>query len=527
MKFGIDFGTTNTAVCVMRPNGPVALSFGQAGPAQTYVPSVLAVQTGAHPKEYLGMAAKMRIGETLPNLSVYQNFKMLLGETPSVVAKHWANHPLSPEQVTRKYIEGLIRQIKDEHQLTPQSVVVTVPEVWIAQGLLTKREHLIESFKHQGIANVRTESEPLAAASYYLHKYREHKKADYQGHLLVCDCGGGTMDFCLLRIESGENHKPRMTVLERAGNGIVDGKLGSAGVAFDQTMVDRLFPGLKPGNAAEFHKRVREFEERKIAFTEDVAELLKLHRSDPSLVEGDVLFEVAGHAVEAKPLAQVFDELIAPDIHRALQQLTQRLGSYTINVNDPKQFRVLMVGGFSMFYLVQEAICRHFGSVATEDQRFENLFTLQDRALAIAKGAALIANDLTEIVHTCPANVGVVALALDADKEQSEYCCILQKGIKISQYKNPVYDNGQFKILKLDDELPIYLEPIPDKPITLNLKGHTLQSVLPSGIGVGATLELGFSLDENLVFSLHVRDANRKSKTRVTTLGNLMARIPA
>lgn len=524
MKFGIDFGTTNTAVSVMRSGAPEPLSFGQAGSAHPYVPSLYAVQTGNRDKEFYGAAAKVRIGDTSGNLAVYQNFKMLLGESASVAGKHWPNGALSPEQVTRKYIEHLVRQIKDEHRLTPKSVVVTVPEVWIAQSLMTKREHLIACFKEQGIPTVRVESEPIAAASYFLHCFKQQKKSAFHGHLLVCDCGGGTMDFCLVRVETGQDDKPRMTVLERAGNGMVGNNLGSAGVAFDQAVVERLFPGLQAQNAREFHKHAREFEDFKIASTADVTEALRQFRLDPDLVDGEVLFSVAGREVEAQLLAQVFDSLIRPGITQALQQLSQRLTGQDIDLQDPSRFRVLMVGGFSLFYPVQETIRRHFGNISSTDQRFEDLFTLQDRAFAIAKGAALIANELTEIVHTCPVNVGVLALL--AGSSQYEYCRILQKGTQIAHYKNPHYERGQFQVLKPDDAVPIYLEAIPGNPFKYILQGQTLSTILPADTPPGTPLEIGFSVDDNLIFSLHVRDAANTSKIKTTTLGNLMARIP-
>lgn len=60
------------------------------------------------------------------------------------------------------------------------------------------------------------------------------------------------LDFCLVGVEAAGRDRPRLTVLERAGNGMVNGHLGSAGVAFDQAVVERLFPGLKERDPAKF-----------------------------------------------------------------------------------------------------------------------------------------------------------------------------------------------------------------------------------------------------------------------------------
>ena len=89
MNFGIDFGTTNTAVSRMDGNEPVSLKFGDAQQPYEYVPSVMALRGGNRPCEDHGRAAKERVGE--PGFEVYQNFKMLLGEPSERVAAHWGS----------------------------------------------------------------------------------------------------------------------------------------------------------------------------------------------------------------------------------------------------------------------------------------------------------------------------------------------------------------------------------------------------------------------------------------------------
>jgi molecular chaperone DnaK len=193
MNLGIDLGTTNTAVSRMDDGAPVALAFGDAHQPYDYMPSVLARRRSDRPREEHGRAAKERVGE--PRFEVYQNFKMLLGEPPERVAMHWGGGlSQTPEAIAHRFIARLLEQIKTEHGLHPARVVVTVPKVWLVQNLQTKREHLIDGFKRK-------------------------KGQPFQGHLLVCDCGGSTMDFSLVGVESG--------------------------AAFDQAVVDRLFPGLQ------------------------------------------------------------------------------------------------------------------------------------------------------------------------------------------------------------------------------------------------------------------------------------------
>ncbi len=528
MNFGIDFGTTNTAVSRMDGQEPVPLRFGDAQQQYDYVPSVMAIRGGARPREEHGLAAKSRIGE--PGVEVYQNFKMLLGEPPDRVVAHWGKIvSQTPEAVTRKFVTCLVKQIEQEHGFRPRRVVVTVPEVWLVQNLQTKREHLIQSFKAQGVARVEVRSEPVAAATYYLHRFKQKKGQAFRGHLLVCDCGGGTLDFCLVGVEAAGRDRPRLTVLERAGNGMVNGHLGSAGVAFDQAVVERLFPGLKERDPAKFYRRVREFEQSKITHTGEVSGLLRLYRQSPDLTEDEHLFTLADGEVAVAPahLVDVFAALVQPGIRQAMTELLARLATHEVDLTDPAHFRVLMVGGFSSFLLVQEAIKDAFGKILSGDQRFEEILSLMDRALAIAKGAALLANDLAEIIETCPANLGVQGFEQTGEgRLRPVRFPVLKKAVRIQDYHQPVWSTQTFLVVNTSIPLPVYIELIPDQPIALDIGGESLQSILPAGIGSGGKIQIGFSVDSNLVFSIHVRDAKNQTLAKATTLGNVMAQLP-
>ena len=529
MSFGIDLGTTNTAVSTMVGDEPQALKFGDAQQQSEYVPSVVAFKMGPQPKTAHGVAAKALVGD--PDWEVYQNFKMLLGEPEAVVADHWPHLPEPPDAIVRHFIAALIGQIDRERQRKPRRIVVTVPEVWQLQNLQTKREQLIAGFRHQGIRQVEVRSEPVAAATYYLHCFRRNHHQPFQGHLLVCDCGGGTLDFCLVQVEAIDQGRPRMTVLERAGNGMMaDGQIGSAGVAYDQAVVDHLFPGLRDSDPARFFRRVHELERQKIALTAQLTDELSLFHQAPDALEGDALFRLADGEVEVQAghLVQVFDQIIKPDIEAAISALKPRLEHHRVELANSERFRVLMVGGFSSFYLIQHAIKAAFGNVASKDKRFEDVLTLPDRALAIAKGAALIANDLAEIIEVCPANIGVKCFEQRSDGElKARWYPILHKAQRIGDYHSPQWSADPFTIVSADSLLEIFVESIPGRPIPLKLTGETLSAFLPEGfVPEESKIEVGFSVDENMIFSVHMRPVRDHRRVRSKTLGNLMAQMP-
>lgn len=540
MKFGIDFGTTNTAFSYIKNGVPTPLRFGEAQQPMDYVPSVMAVRSAPRDAMFFGQPAKNYIGQ--PNVRAYQNFKMLLGESNAAIQGHWGENALSPEHVTEKYIAHMLGTIKEEHKLLPKGVVVTIPEIWSRQNLHTKKEHLMNCFKRQGIHQVAFESEPVAAASYYLDSFKRKKRNAFNGYLLVCDCGGGTMDFCLVKVENTSDGKPRCTVLERAGNGMVGGHLGSAGVAFDQGIVELLFPGLKTENPQKFFKLVREFESQKIMLSSEVDELLSLFQASAEAAEGTPIFELSDLSVEAKHLVTVFEARIKVSIDQAMQDLLSRITELNksdlnpkINIADPKQFRVLMVGGFSAFYLVQQAIKSAFGNVTDADLRFEEILTKPERALAIANGAALIANDLTEIVHTCPADIGILAWVSKGGNgpQVLQPFSVLKKGTKISAYKKTIWLLDSSKKTEqtltttgIDASLPLYVEPVIGHRFELKVAGASLSSVLPDGLNDKGYINIGFSLNEDMVYSVHVRDAINHKNIKITTLGSLLAQMP-
>lgn len=455
---------------------------------------------------------------------------MLLGEPPATVKTHWGTAlSETPEQIARRFLAALLGQIRSEHHIQPQRVVVTVPEVWLVQNLQTKREHLIQAFKAHGIPQVEVKSEPIAAATYYLHSFRKNTAQAFAGHLLVCDCGGGTLDFCLVAVQPGRDNRPQMTVLERAGNGMVNGQLGSAGVAFDQAVADHLFPGLRDQDPAKYYRRVREFEQHKIAHTDSVAKALTLHRTNPAATEGDELFALADGdtPVEPQHLTDVFDAQIASGIRQAVEALLTRIASHQVALDDPSRFRVLMVGGFSRFYLVQEAIKQCFGTVLSSDRRFEEILTLADRALAIAKGAALIANDLAEIIETCPITLGVWGYR-QREGAQTERLSfpILNKAVPIARYHQPNWHDQRFVVANMAIQLPVYIELTPGQQMRIPISGQSFASILPAGVGVGSAIHIGFSIDANQVFSIHVRSAENPKQRQDTTLGNVLAQLP-
>lgn len=65
---------------------------------------------------------------------------------------------------------------------------------------------------------------------------------------------------------------------------------------------------------------------------------------------------------------------------------------------------------------------------------------MNNKSLAIAKGAALIAQKVVKVDHTCTHNVGfIVVRPDDEDRWIDTDIKIIEKGMKLSEVKEPIY----------------------------------------------------------------------------------------
>ena len=92
-------------------------------------------------------------------------------------------------------------------------------------------ERLRDAFGRAGMTDIRFELEPVAAAYHY------ESGLDRDETVLIADFGGGTSDFCLLRV--GPKARARAEAGEdRAGDILGVGGVGIAGDSFDSRIVE-------------------------------------------------------------------------------------------------------------------------------------------------------------------------------------------------------------------------------------------------------------------------------------------------
>jgi molecular chaperone DnaK (HSP70) len=213
MNVGIDLGTTNSALAYINPSEAGDASFP---PIHTLaVPQTVAPGQQA---EYKTLPSFLYVGDE-PVAGVYAREQGALVPTRSVhSAKSWLSNAdvdrtakilpwdaqesgriLSPVEVSAHYIKHL-RAAWDARfpSLDQQNVVLTVPASFDEEA----RELTVQAAREAGLENLTLLEEPAAAFySWIANHLTQSQRNLFDGQtVLVCDVGGGTTDFTLIRV---------------------------------------------------------------------------------------------------------------------------------------------------------------------------------------------------------------------------------------------------------------------------------------------------------------------------------------
>jgi molecular chaperone DnaK (HSP70) len=214
MKVGIDLGTTNSALAWIDPveaedtafppihifDVPQTVSAGRVEARRT-LPSFLFLEEG----EPVGTYAREQ-GALVPTRLVHSAKSWLSNADVDRTAKilPWDSQEtgrvLSPVEVSARYLSKF-REGWDAGKYGPlaqQEIVLTVPASFDEEA----RELTVMAAKEAGLENVTLLEEPAAAFySWIAHNLAQSRKRLFDGQIvLICDVGGGTSDFSLIRV---------------------------------------------------------------------------------------------------------------------------------------------------------------------------------------------------------------------------------------------------------------------------------------------------------------------------------------
>ncbi len=410
---GLDFGTTTSILSYLDGTEPKSFHYGGQVRGTQYIPSVVAYL----PKKLLigQHAVEMRPTEA----SLYRYFKMLLPEEErgkwDAEFGPYASETKEPAQVAADFIGELIcgsspgrerlsldknrdafLQVRGEEI---EGLVVSVPQVW--SDVRAHGRQQLQTVVHDllNLPLVQLISEPVAAAAYFAHLYAKKQKKTYLGNLLICDMGGGTFDVTLCKLG-----KDRVEVLYNAGNG--ERGLGIAGVHFDHNLLKmKLDPDVKPEVLGELLAELDEKKKRSEKSTNLLESYLQVspqERVEPIYALASTLGQ--GISIRFEEVEEAFQP-VREGIFQVLTEIkneTERR-SYPID-------KVVLVGGFSQFPLVQQAVGQFFGEDVFDNPKLIDLVTLSrdDMAFAISYGACLVANKMVQVTERYDHTIGIV-----------------------------------------------------------------------------------------------------------------------
>jgi molecular chaperone DnaK len=218
IDFGIDLGTTNSAIAKMENGKPMIVTTGRAD----IIPSCVAIQNGG----------RILVGERAKTIYAQEKEKELRdGTNPNsfIEFKREMANPftykctnlgrdISPEELSAEVLKTLKSFVTTEKL---NSIVITVP----AKFNIAQKQATITAGKLAGFDLVVLLEEPVAACLAYNMEAQQKK-----GTWLVFDFGGGTFDAALVK----KDDDGMMKIIDTGG----DNELG--GKDLDLAIVDKL-----------------------------------------------------------------------------------------------------------------------------------------------------------------------------------------------------------------------------------------------------------------------------------------------
>ena len=388
IDYGIDLGTTNSAICRMEKGEPVVI---KTDTLKDTLPSCVSVNKKGSVKA--GDAAlnalkteKCRATKNwhAENSNTYVEFKRTMGTDVKYNCSN-LGHELSSEELSAEVLKTLKSFVIDEDF---HSVVITVPAKFTAnQNAATK-----EAAKMAGFDHVELLQEPIAAS--FAYGLTSDQK---DGIWMVFDFGGGTFDAALLRVEDGI-----MQVFDTEGDNYLGGK------DLDCAIVDKIIVPFIEDNYsvdeifADSQKSVVLKDALK-RYAEEAKIQLSFKNSDDVIYTlGDLCDDSDGEEIDLTDLTitqeEVFDAM-RPIFQKAVDICKALLRRNNLSGQDLS--KLILVGGPTHSPLIRQML---------REQITPNVDTSIDPMTAVATGAALYASTREAEVKENDIEVGTIKL---------------------------------------------------------------------------------------------------------------------
>lgn len=397
MKYGIDLGTTNSAICKMENGEPI---IKKTDTLKDTLPSCVSftkkkvIKVGDSAYNDLRQD-KSRASKKMSkmNENVFLEFKRTMGLDTQHESKNM-ERSYSSEELSAEVLKALKSFISDD---TINACVITIPAKFKTDQIAaTKRAATMAGIDHCELLQ-----EPIAASMAY-----GLSSAKKDGMWLIYDFGGGTFDVALLKVEDGI-----MQVKDTEGDNYLGGK------NLDYAIVDKIIipylqenyviddiinDNIKKQILRDAMKFYAEQAKNQLSFKDkcDVTSQLD------EFGEDDEGTEIELDMVITK---QQMEEVLSPIFQKTIDICQNLLSRNNLKGNELDS--MILVGGPTYSPVLRTML---------KEQITPNVDTSIDPMTAVAKGAALFASGIdTEVSRTSTCTSVGNSIALDLTYESS------------------------------------------------------------------------------------------------------------
>jgi len=396
IDYGIDLGTTNSAICRMDKGETIII---KSDTGKDTMPSCVAftkrktIKVGETAFSDL-KSDKRRASKSgkYGGSNVYVEFKRQMGTDESFVCKNMERN-YSAEELSAEVLKTLKSFVLDEDV---RSVVITVP----AKFKQNQKDATMKAAKLAGFEHCELLQEPIAASMAY-----GLTGAEKDGLWLVFDFGGGTFDAALVKTEDGI-----MQVFDTEGDNFLGGKNLDEAIV-DQIIIPYLCENYSIDDIMADSEKKAVLREAMKTYAEEVKNQLSFKAKEDIISNlGDLGCDDEGNEFELDlTITQgQLAEVVSPIFQRAIdicQKLLQRN-----NLTGSQLSKVILVGGPTHSPVIRQML---------RDQISPNVDTSVDPMTVVASGAALYASTIENKVKvqkevgTVYLNVGYEATSVE------------------------------------------------------------------------------------------------------------------
>lgn len=397
IDYGIDLGTTNSAICRMEKGEPVVI---KTDVLKDTMPSCVSFtkrkSVKAGDSAFNDMKSDKRRASKAGSKeasNAYVEFKRTMG-TDSLYRSSFMERSYSSEELSAEVLKTLKSFVTDENV---SSVVITVP----AKFTVGQKTATMEAAKLAGFNKCELLQEPIAAAMAY-----GLTSDTKDGIWMVFDFGGGTFDAALLKVEDGI-----MQVFDTEGDNYLGGK------NLDYAIVDNIIiPYLQENYDIE--DTLADTDKKEVlrdamkTFAEDVKNQLSFKDKEDILSNlGDLGEDDSGEEMELDLTIAKDDlyDVMRPYFQKAIDICKELIRRN--NLTSQQIGKIILVGGPTHSPLIRQML---------KEQITPNVDTSIDPMTAVATGAALYASTIESEVTVEEVEVGTIMLEVGYESTSVE-----------------------------------------------------------------------------------------------------------